>query len=258
MKRWVVFKAVFFRTIVEMRRYAFNTVAGLVTMYLIFLLLFLGAKFVGGPTFATGGSLEGLVVGYLVWLLALIAYQDLAWQIASEAEIGTLEQLYLSPAGVAWVNGCYLLARFLVTLLTGGLILVLMMLTTGRLLHLDLVSLIPLTALTVASAYGFGFVMGGLALVFKRIQQTFQILQFVFVAFLIAPVGRYAWLKYMPLALGNELIRRVMVDGVRLWRLPPGDLGLATLVGLGYFLAGLGAFGWCLRVARDRGMLGQY
>ncbi len=258
MKRWIVVKAVFGKVITEMRRYLFNTVSGLITMYLVFLLLFIGARVVGGGMFQTGGSLEGLVVGYLVWLLALVAYQDLAWDISSEAEMGTLEQLYLSPTGFAWVNGSFLLVRFLFNLLLSGVILLLMMLTTGRWLNLDLLSLLPLVVITVTAAYGFGFLMAGLALVFKRIQQAFQILQFVFVAFIIVPIGRYAWVKFLPLAMGNDLLRRVMVDGARLWRLPAADIGLAILVGLAYFLAGLAAFGYCVKVARDKGMLGQY
>lgn len=258
MKRWIVFKAVWMKSLIEMKRYLFNAVTGLLTMYILFLMLFLGARFVGGGALQMGGSLEGLVVGYLVWMMALVAYQDLAYNVASEAEMGTLEQLYLSPAGFAWVNGSFLVARFLVNLIMVGVILLLMMLTTGKWLHVDLVSLLPLAIVTVAAAYGFGFLMAGLALVFKRIQNAFQILQFIFIAFIIVPIGRYAWIKFLPLALGNDLLRRVMVDGTRLWQLPAADLGLALAVGLAYFLAGLAAFGYCVRVARDRGMLGQY
>lgn len=258
MKRWIVLKAVFQKSLIEMKRYLFNTLSGVLTMYIIFVMLFLGARFIGGGALQLGGSFEGLVVGYLVWMMALVAYQDLAYNISGEAEMGTLEQLYLSPAGFSWVNGSFLVTRFLVNLVLFAVILFLMMLTTGQWLHVDLLALLPLTVVTVAPAYGFGFVMAGLALVFKRIQNSFQILQFIFVAFVIVPIGNYAWIKFMPLALGSDLMRRIMVDGLRIWQLPAADLGLALAVGVAYFLAGLAAFGHCARVARDRGMLGQY
>jgi len=257
-RHWVVLKAIFVKTLIETRRYIFNTISGLITMYIIFLLLFYGAKTVGGSTFQTGDSLEGLVVGYMVWMLALLAYQDLAWGISMEAEIGTLEQLYLSPAGFSWVNASWLIVRSVVSLVFLGLILLVMMLTTGQWLNLDLVSLVPLILLTMLAPYGFGFMTAGLALVFKRIQAAFQILQFVFVAFVAVPITQFAWVKFLPLAMGNHLLRQVMVDGTRLWGLPAGELGLAAAVGVGYFLLGLGAFSYCVNAARDRGLMGQY
>lgn len=258
MKRWVVFKAVFRKIYLEMTRYAFNSISGLITIYIVFLLLFFGAKMVGGSAMNTGSSLEGLVVGYVVWVIAMMAYQDPAWRISTEAEIGTLEQSYLSPAGFAWVNISCVLSDLVFNLIMLAVILVAVMLTTGRWLNLDLLSLLPLMLITSAAAYGLGFAMGGLALVYKRIQSSFQILQFVLVAFIIAPIGRLAWVKFLPLALGNDLLRRVMVDGQRLWELPASDIFLATAVGAGYLLLGLGAFAYCVRVARDRGLLGHY
>jgi ABC-2 type transport system permease protein len=258
MKRWIVFKSVFVKALIEMKRYMFNTVSGFITMYIVFVLLFFGAKAIGGAGFQTGDSLEGLVVGYMVWLFALLAYQDLAWSISTEAEIGTLEQLYLSPAGFSWVNFSFMAARFVVNLIWMALILLVMMLTSGYWLHIDLVSLLPLIVVTVAACYGFGFMMGGLALIFKRIQSSFQILQFVFVAFVAVPVNHYVWIKYLPLAMGNSLLRRVMIEGARLWHLPAADLLVATVVGLGYFLLGLAIFGRCINVARDRGLMGHY
>lgn len=41
----------------------------------------------------SGESLEGLVVGFLVWTFAIAAYSDLSWELMREAQQGTLEQL---------------------------------------------------------------------------------------------------------------------------------------------------------------------
>lgn len=255
---WNVFRAAVGKTLVEMKRYLFNTISGLITMYIVFLLLFYGAKAIGGPAFQTGGSLEGMVVGYTVWLLALVAYQDQAWTISMEAEIGTLEQLYLTPAGFSWVMGSFAVARLLMNLVIVGVIMLVMMASTGTWLTLDLLSIIPLFIITVMAPYGFGFMMAGLALVFKRIQNSFQILQFVFVAFLVAPIDRFPWMKALPLTMGNNLLQRVMVDGQRLWDIPVADLAVAAGVSLAYLIVGLVAFAYAVKVARDRGLMGHY
>jgi ABC-2 type transport system permease protein len=257
-KRWIVFKAAWSKALIEGRRYIFNTVAGVITLYLVFLLLFYGVKFLGGAGARSSDTLEGMVVGYIVWMLALLTFQDPAWGISMEAEMGTLEQLCLSPVGFAWVNASFMIARLAVNLVLLALIVVLAMLTTGRWLNLDLLSLTPLVLITVTGPYGFGFAMAGLALVFKRIQSAFQIFQFVFVACVAVPVTGFAWAKYAPLALGTHLIRRVMTEGAKFWELPAADILTATLVGAGYLVFGLVFFGYCMKAARNKGLLGQY
>ncbi|MCL6580026.1 MAG: hypothetical protein K6U08_00185 [Firmicutes bacterium] len=255
--RWVVFEAVLRKSVLEGFRYLFNLVTGLITLYLFFLMVFLGSRWLV-PGLDLGSTTEALVVGFSVWMFTLFAYQDICWGISTEAEVGTLEQLHLSPAGFTWVSTCLALSRFLMNLIPLGLLTVLMMLTTGRWLHLDLVSLIPLLVLTLLPAYGFGYLMGGLALVFKRIQNSFQILQFIFVAFMATPSGTFPWARFLPLNLGTQMLRAVMGEGLALWDLPASDLVTLAVVGVAYLSLGLGAFAYCTRVARDRGLLGHY
>ena len=162
------------KTLMELRRYPFNTVSFMLTMYIGFLILFFGAQSLGGDASWVGEGLEALVVGYLVWMFSLNAYQDLAWTLHNEAQIGTLEQLYLAPAGFTLICFGMMAARFLYNLILSGLLLAAMMLTSGYRLHLDLVSLIPLALLVIAAPYGFGFIMGGLALVFSGSSHPFK------------------------------------------------------------------------------------
>ena len=63
MRGFWAFFAIFERFWIELKRYAFNTVSGLVTLYLIFLLIFAGAKYAQGFGINLfGESLEGLVL----------------------------------------------------------------------------------------------------------------------------------------------------------------------------------------------------
>ena len=242
-----------------MKRYIVNTVSGLVSIYIIFFLIFLGFKSFSAyaATGALQGTIEGTTIGFFVWTFTLMAFQDLAWSLVIEAQAGTLEQLHLTPSGFKWVCACTMMSSFVLNFIPIVILLVAMMATTGQWMNLDFISLIPLLLITILGGYGFGFALGGLALIFKRIQALFQIFQFVFIAFLIVP-SRVPWAKFLPLSMGNSLIYDVMVYGTRLWELPLGDILTAVAVGIFYLAVGIFIFSRCENVAKDRGLLGHY
>ena len=259
MQRYIIaMRAMITRNLINMRRYMFNTISGLVTMYIVFMLLFMGVRGIGGAALAGGTTLEGLVVSYLVWVLSISAYSDLAWDLNQEAQVGTLEQLYISPIGFNWLNAFNLISGLGLSFVFAAVLLTLMMLTTGTYLNLDLVSVVPLMVTALLSVYGIGFAMGGLALVFKRIQAFFQIFQFVFVAFLALPLDRFPWAQFLPLTMGGHLLRQVMVQGTRLWELPATSLAVLALTGVCYLALGLTVFEWSARIAKRKGLLGHY
>ncbi|MFP3899149.1 MAG: ABC transporter permease [Dehalococcoidia bacterium] len=243
---------------IYLKRYYFDTLSMIVTIFLVFLIIFFGAAALLGASPAAGDTLEGIVVGFMVWTFALVAYSTLSWGIIEEAQQGTLEQLYMSPLGFGWVTILRVAAHFIINVFMVLVILFLMMATTGRWLNLDVLSLIPLVLLTVAGAYGIGFFMGGLALVFKRVQSALQILQFVLVIFIAAPMGWMPFMRFLPLSLGTRLIGAVMIDGRSLFELPPGDVLFLIGNSAVYFGLGFLAFKFFEDVARDRGLLGHY
>ncbi len=258
MSRLWTFLAVLTRFFIELKRYPFNTLSGLATLYLIFLLLFAGARYAQGlGVNLFGESLEGLVVGFLVWTFAIAAYSDLSWELMREAQQGTLEQLYMCPLGFRFVTLSWIAGSFLTSLVMVAALLGLMMVTTGHFLRLPLGTLLPLLFLTLAPVYGIGFLMAGLALVYKRIQAFFQVLQFVFVA-LVALPSDAAWGKALPLSLGTRLLGRAMVDGETLFTLPLGDVLVLIGTGAFYLLLGIGVFRLFEGIAKDRGLLAHY
>jgi ABC-2 type transport system permease protein len=133
-----------------------------------------------------------------------------------------------------------------------------MMATTGEWLALDPLTVIPVGLLSLGSAVGVGFLLGGLALVFERIENTFLVVQFAFVGFVAAPVGQVPALKLLPLSLDSALLRTAMGEGVGLLALPRGDLALLVAKAVVYVAAGYAALGYAGRVARRRGTLGRY
>jgi ABC-2 type transport system permease protein len=247
----------FRRRFLEWIRYPVEAVVGVVAYYGIFLVLFLGAKTFGGPNVATGDTLSAIAIGYIVFLLAQQSYQQFQGQVLQESMAGTLEQLALSPYGLYSVLMVDFIAQALLMTAIFGVVIVPIMATTGRWLHFDVLSVVPLVVLTMAGVVGFGLVMGGLGLVFKRVGTLGGILSLGFLPLVAAPIDRYPLLKLLPVGHGNVLLRDVLVESRSVFDQP---LELLILVGVSAVYVVLGSLVFLAmdRRARDRALLGQY
>lgn len=251
-----LFRAVIVKRFILMIRYPVNTISHYATLYLVFLVMFYGGNAVAPA--AISETIDGIIVGYLLWSLSIASYAGLSWNVTREAQWGTLEQLFMSPFGFGRVMAAKTVANVLESFVSGTTVLVLMLLTTGRTLALDPITVIPIGVLAVAPAIGIGFVFGGLAIRFKRIENAFQLVQFAFVGLIAAPVAQYPLLKWLPLAQGSQLLQRTMRDGVAIWNLPVDELGVLVVTAVGYLLIGYAVFGYCQRWARREGVMGHY
>jgi ABC-2 type transport system permease protein len=254
---WVrLFRAVAHKRFILLLRYPIDTIGSFAGVYVFFVLIFFGGRAVAGPQL--DDSLGGLIVGYFLATMGITAYQELANTITDEAQWGTLEQLYMSPLGFGAVMLAESVVHILISFFWGAVILVLMLLTTGRTLSIDLLTVLPLVTLATLSALGFGFVFAGAAVLYKRISNVFSAMTFVLLAFAAAPVGQFPSLKLLPLAQGSYLLRRAMNDGVAITEMPPAELGILAAVAAGYLLVGYGVFVVATRRARKKGVLGHY
>jgi ABC-2 type transport system permease protein len=76
----------------------------------------LGARALVGSVSGFSGTLDAIIVGFLVWTFALFAYSAFAQEMLSEAQEGTLEQLYMSSVGFTWVCLLRIVSSFLIML----------------------------------------------------------------------------------------------------------------------------------------------
>jgi len=259
MMRVRVLLAVLRKHLIELRRYWFDTLSALALWYVVFLLLFNGARALVSRDDLFGATGDGIIVGYMVWIFLLGAYSRFTNVLNTAAQEGTLEQLGLCPAGISWICLCDAIASFLVDdLLIAGGTLALMMLTTGRYLAIDLLSILPLLILTLMGVLGLSFLIGGIALIFKRIQSAAQLVNFGFIALIAVPIASAPALRFLPISHGVDLLRRVMIDGRTLLQIPGSEILLLAGVSIGYFITGLTAFHALERAARRRALLGHY
>jgi ABC-2 type transport system permease protein len=139
-----------------------------------------------------------------------------------------------------------------------AVIAVLMSLTTGQAIHLDLLSFVPATLAVYLQALGMGFVLAGLALVYKRIQAFFQIVQFALIGILFVPWGTFPWAKYLPLSMSRHILQDVLMDGLKLWQVGWGEISVLLVVTALYLSVGVTCFSIAETKARSKGLLGQY
>lgn len=247
------------RTWIEFIRYPVNSIAGVVITTTIFYGLFLSARYIAGPAVQFGDRLDAIVIGYVLWTLVIFVVNDIAVELQIETQTGTLEQVFLSPFGASRVFLARAIAGLTLNMVLIAGVLLSIVVLTGRQLHFPLSLLLPLITVLLG-AYGLAFLMGALALLFKRIQQLIGLSQFGLLFLLSAPTETWSGplgsvMMFLPMASGAGMLRDLMARNLSLDFF---DLALASLNGVGYFVLGLFVFRWAESEAKRRGILGGY
>ncbi len=249
-------KAVLYREYLLFVRYPANATGGIIVALFFFGVLFYGGRLVAGR--ALTDSIEGIIVGYFLWTLSVGAYSSVSNDLGSEVQWGTLERHITTPFGFAPVALLKGVAKVVRTFLTSAVILAVMLAVTGTQLSLQPITVVVIAGLSITSVLGLGFAAGGVTVLYKRIGNWLNLLQFGFVVLVSAPVLDAPWLRLLPLAHGSALLQRAMVDGISLWAFGVVDLGLLVAVAGGYLGGGYLVFHYATRRARRLGVLGDY
>lgn len=241
--------------------YKFEMLLGLVMM---------GGVFIGIGYFIGRGHLEPdqlsfLLIGYIIWLFSTTVISNLSNELLAEAQAGTLEQIFMSPVNVMVI----LFARSLSALIIAGISILLFAVATiwglGTNIPLHFQSLIVF-AITIAGLFGFGFIIAGATLVFKRVGALANLVvnALLFLNGSMFPVDQFpGWLamlsRTLPTTQGIELLRKIILDAQSLsdlWQ--DGSLLLLSYHSVLYVSVGLIFFVWSTRRAKTCGTLGHY
>lgn len=247
------------RSWIQLKRYPTEAISGIIIFAAVFYGLFLSAKYVAGPGLQLGDRLDSVIVGYVLWTLATFILADIAGNLQTEAQTGTLEQLFISPFEMRRVLLFRAIANLLIQFFLIAAILFIIMALTGRWLAFPVTLIFPLVTLILAG-YGLSFALGSLALILKRVQQLLGISQFVLLFLLTVPTETWdssvkALGYILPMSISAGLLRDVMA---RQQALDLPMLGIAALNGVAYFAIGLFLFRWAERETKRRGKLGGY
>jgi ABC-2 type transport system permease protein len=249
-------RAVLYREYLIFVRYPANALGGIVISLFFFGLLFYGGRMVAGQ--ALTDDIEGIIVGYFLWTLSVGAYQSVSNDVGSEVQWGTLERHIMTPFGFAPVALLKGVAKVIRTFLTSTVVLAVMLLMTGVSLRINVLTVVPIATLAIVSVLGLGFAAGGITVLYKRISNWLNLLQFGFIILISAPAFGLGWAKFLPLAMGSSLLQRAMIDGTRLWQFPLADLAVLVGTAVGYLGLGYLVFRYSTDRARKLGVLGDY
>jgi ABC-2 type transport system permease protein len=239
--------------------------SNMVMQIIMMLLIFIGATFlVGGGQFRPA-QITSILLGYIVWYYARMVITSISSQMVGEAQIGTLEQMYMSPFHPTVI----LLARLLVLLATSTIIVIIptLLLVTPLGIHFPLRwQGLVILLITLVGLFGLALVLAGAALVFKQIGTVADLLQNVllFLTGSLLPINNFPhWLlvfaQMLPITQGIALIRNVVLDGQSLtavWN--NGSLFWLMLNSSIYLVLGWFIYLVCEKQAKLKGSLGQY
>jgi ABC-2 type transport system permease protein len=260
-----LFRAEFKRSWIQFIRYPMEAIAGIIITTVVFYGLFLSVRYIASPnpttitTGTTGERIDIIVIGYVLWTLVLFIVSNISNTLQSEAQTGTLEQLFLTQFGAPTVFLVRAIANLALQFILISSILIIIILLTGSQLAFPVVLVLPLLAV-ILGAYGIAFTLGALALRLKQVQQVSGLLQFPILFLLTVPIeswtGAPRWLGLLlPMMPGAGLLRDLMAREQSL------DLAMWTIAlanGIIYFAIGITLFRWAERETKRKGRLGGY
>lgn len=260
-----------------MRRYWFRTLIGLILSYGMLMMLILGFVHIGDAPSAMEKKFQDAdkainwALGFIVGMFAFGIVGMFTQGLQTLAQSGQLEQLCTSPFGLATNFFARTFVGALTNILTSAILVWLIATTFKCDLHAALVPTILLLALTFTNLLGFGFMVGGLVLVFKQTGQLAIMVRMALFALAIAasdkitewslPVRIFA--HAMPITDASICLKYVIIKGQMLNNEPYSVYGLPSfwiLIGSCVFwtFAGLWVFRFMENWSRDKGTLGAY
>src|SRR3954470_20646482 len=99
------------RAFLEFVRNPVEVGIGVVILIVVFYGLFLGSGYLVGPAAGFGERLDGIIVGYVVWTMMLHSLGSIAGEMQRDAQVGALEQVFLSSHGPSEVFTCRTIAN---------------------------------------------------------------------------------------------------------------------------------------------------
>lgn len=261
-KFYYIFKASLEKTIKELSRYRFNTISYFLTLYIWFLMMFSGVRSfgisLGASPIDVGNSLEGFIAGYFLWTVISCAYSDIAYSIVNDASKGTLEQLNMSSMSLSTVLVVRGFANLLIDILFSMALLFIIMKTTNHWLEIEVFSILIPIFIGVFSILGIGLICGGLALIFKKVQSLLNMIQFFLIALIAITPKSKVVLEILPFRYVAEKLYLIMMDGYSFTDFSALDYGIMIANSVVYFSIGVLVFNQCVKIAKSRGLLGQY
>lgn len=256
------------REFILLSRYPFELISRLIWNLGFALMMYYGFGAIGH---SGGGQLPGFeqgqmgrLLGLLITYIAINGINNTTELLSEEVQTGTLEQAALSPPPLVVIMLMRDVASFIEMLVRFIVVLAIAMGITGLRFHLNIPAFALLLTLMYLGTEGIGLLLGGAALIYKRIGTLAQFAVMLVFGLSILPIeGLPAWAQVFvhnfPFTKALILLRQVGVDGRPLSELAAnGSLAALAWNTAIYLTLGIGVFLFSERKARQIGTLNQY
>ena len=223
----LVMKAELIRSFIIMRRYWFRTLTGMVIGYGMLMVLIAGFIYsrsgaedaisqFDDPTAATN-----FVLGFIIGMFAFGVVGMFTQGLQGMATTGVLEQLCMSPHGLAVNFMAQTMVGSVASIISSGIMVYAVTWSVGGMMHWDTIPVLVLLTLTFFNLVGFGFMVGGLVLVFKQVGQVailvrmglFALAVFAREEMLNQPLPFRLLLHMLPITDATISIKYVLIQG---------------------------------------------
>lgn len=247
------------RCLTLIKRYFLNFIADIPLIVIFMGVIFLGARSVNISKI--DASIK--VVNFVVYFVGLFGLQQLVNMIKEENELGTMEQLFLLPAGFLKIFFTRSVVNLIQQLALYTGVAAIFILLTGTQLQIPWLTVCLMNCLIWLGLSGIGLILGGITLIFKRISQVVSL-----ITLLLFPISLVNFTGQIPLkvvaqsvpyTLGLELIQTALYKSLNIFELLHLPyFNRFFIMSIAYFVVGYLVFKFCLSKAKQIGTLGKY
>lgn len=224
---FLVLKAELVRNFIIMRRYWFRTITGMIIGYTMLLMIIVGfmqkGQAVGdlASKLTTAESATSGALGFIMGMFAFGIVGMFTQGLQEMAQSGQLEQLCMSPHGLVTNFLARSVVNSISSIMTSAIMIWLIAKSIGGVLHPEVGPIVLLLALSFANLIGFGFMVGGLVLVFKQTGQIAVVIRLALFGLAIVATEKIAhwpalarWLAHiLPITDAAICLKFVLVHG---------------------------------------------
>ena len=213
-----------------------------------------------------GRRISLLIIAFVPAMFFYFQAVKLFWRLLAEIQVGTIEQVYLSPLP-SWLVAAAgrLVAAIIETLVLMGVVCGIVSAFVTLHFHWTFAALVPM-AFLIITGVGYSLIIGGMTLLWKRIQllqETMLFLVMIFAVTALPLITVPGWFT------GISRVFPVTADVASLYGVMLGHRGVTGPWGTGglvwvavtaaaYLAAGLAAFRVLERITKARGTLANY
>lgn len=252
-----VFRANLLKDIKYLQRYAFNTIFGILFLFIVFWGISYGVKVFG--TNYSDGITKNLLSGYVVWLLMTTNFSSIVNNLINETALGTLEQLYINSKSFFFTIILKALSSFFISYIQLSVI-ILLIATVSPDLNISFfymfIIILPLTLVGISSIWGISIVLCSLILKYKNVGSLYNAISSVLFAGVTYGVHSSEIITYIfPFGLTNLKIQEFFISHSL-----PSALDITVIItnSIGYLIFGYYFLFYFIKKAKQKGQFSHH